>query len=717
MSITAEEFKHLENAKLHLGCGNHRIEGYINIDISQTETTDLSMDLAQLPVLPVSIGCAFSNAFFEHLYRSKRVCHLYRIRQALSKNGFVCYIGIPYFTNVAKFYLDKSAGTAGPVFDLYNVFRYTHGDPEDSMVRNYQAQLHKSLFNEEELNTLLAQAGFTSWAIFEYGFPGDYSELPVNIGFYACNNSDIPLEQAVLRYLKPLDGILIRLKTLHLLSINNNQLLCKPAALKEIANTVVSVYTQANNFNHDKAIKLSWGEYYKYIYFHGYHNDPALPITLLKIESLPAELSTFFQRFFGLCDMYMKHPNAEWFVSLDSRTFIHPYNLQKALATLDPDTAIYAGGPGLFLSRELMKLLFGKREAFLIFAKQFFDNNKDTQTTIDLCLSYYLRHVMNIGLTQLGGTYNNPLNAREAFRSAEHTDIVAVYNTDCKRIRQFHEDARLGRDIFASTSLPALQEEHIITGNRFRRLADCVIDQCASDLFISPDRNIYFVKTDYYLDLFIEQVLPRINFPFILITHNSDHPVNNIALLENKYLIKWYGMNCHIKHPKLQPIPIGIANEEWAHGNKEALVKVMEKTTVKKSMVYCNFNLATNMKYRLKALNELQHCSFIAYDFSQHNYEEYLTILASYSFTISPPGNSIDCHRIWESIYVGTIPIILKHTAMESFYDLPVVVIDNWTDLTEAFLEKKYQEIVGRTYPAKHDFLWYKKMILAGTDT
>ena len=107
-----------------------------------------------------------------------------RIREALEPGGACCYIGVPYFRNVARFYLEKAPGTLGPVFDLYNVYRYTHGDPEHQQAW-WLGQLHKSLFDEDELAGLLREAGFESFVMFCYGYPGDDHELPVTMGFYA----------------------------------------------------------------------------------------------------------------------------------------------------------------------------------------------------------------------------------------------------------------------------------------------------------------------------------------------------------------------------------------------------------------------------------------------------------------------------------------------------------------------------------------------------
>ena len=77
-----------------------------------------------------------------------RAPHLRRVRQALAADGVCCYIGIPYFPAIARLYVERGPGTASDVFDLYNVYRYTHGDPEGQAAW-WLGQLHKSLFDED----------------------------------------------------------------------------------------------------------------------------------------------------------------------------------------------------------------------------------------------------------------------------------------------------------------------------------------------------------------------------------------------------------------------------------------------------------------------------------------------------------------------------------------------------------------------------------------
>jgi predicted SAM-dependent methyltransferase len=173
--------------RLHLGCGDDSLTGFINVDYRQTQATDVVMDLALPRLAAGSVALAFSHAFFEHLYRNARLPHLQRIRQSLEPGGVCCYIGIPYFRNIARFYLEGAPGIVGPSFDLFNVYRYTHGDPEHAPSW-WLGQLHKSLFDEPELDHLLRESGFQSFVQFTYVYPGEPQEVPVSMGFYATSD-------------------------------------------------------------------------------------------------------------------------------------------------------------------------------------------------------------------------------------------------------------------------------------------------------------------------------------------------------------------------------------------------------------------------------------------------------------------------------------------------------------------------------------------------
>lgn len=50
-------------------------------------------------------------------------------------------------------------------------------------------------------------------------------------------------------------------------------------------------------------------------------------------------------------------------------------------------------------------------------------------------------------------------------------------------------------------------------------------------------------------------------------------------------------------------------------------------------------------------------------------------------------GAGLDCHRTWESLAMGAIPIVLNNTLLPLYDGLPVMVVNNWTEVNEKLLE------------------------------
>lgn len=219
---------------------------------------------------------------------------------------------------------------------------------------------------------------------------------------------------------------------------------------------------------------------------------------------------------------------------------------------------------------------------------------------------------------------------------------------------------------------------NFITGNKFKSLADDFIDESKPYIDLRNKPKVIFLFTDW-VEAFRQSILPRIDWQFKLITHNADMGVyeKDLDLLNDERLIRWFGMNCHLEHDKLTPIPIGIANKKWPHGNEELLQKVIDLNLPKIDRIYCNFDPNTNPNRRM-ILKELQPRKDIDFEHNNLNQEEYWKRLASYKYVISPPGNSVDCHRIWESLYLKTIPICLENISLKQYKKLPIMFLNSY---------------------------------------
>jgi hypothetical protein len=59
-----------------------------------------------------------------------------------------------------------------------------------------------------------------------------------------------------------------------------------------------------------------------------------------------------------------------------------------------------------------------------------------------------------------------------------------------------------------------------------------------------------------------------------------------------------------------------------------------------------------------------------------------------YAFVVSPPGEGLDCHRTWEAMCLGCIPILISSPLDDLFEDLPVLIVSSWTDISRDLLYK-----------------------------
>ena len=71
-----------------------------------------------------------------------------------------------------------------------------------------------------------------------------------------------------------------------------------------------------------------------------------------------------------------------------------------------------------------------------------------------------------------------------------------------------------------------------------------------------------------------------------------------------------------------------------------------------------------------------------------------------FSFVLSPAGGGYDCHRTWEALILGCIPIVKRfNLPFERIYDdLPVLIVNEWSDVSEALLTKTVNEFRYKSF-------------------
>ena len=228
------------------------------------------------------------------------------------------------------------------------------------------------------------------------------------------------------------------------------------------------------------------------------------------------------------------------------------------------------------------------------------------------------------------------------------------------------------------------------------------------------------------LKFFVKNIFPKINKNFILVSGDSDlcvpREILNVpefnSIVNSPYLIKWFAQNTQIQeHSKIIQMPIGldyhtISNDpkcSWKLPVEGCLPSEQEKIliNIKENIVpfyeripkiYVNFTMHNDRfgdrKNSLKTIS--QDLLEINNTFTPrtNNWKN----ATNYSFVLSPFGCGMDCHRTWEALCLGCIPIVKASNFSKLFENLPVLIVNDWNDVTKELLDKTIKNFKTKTF-------------------
>jgi hypothetical protein len=156
-------------------------------------------------------------------------------------------------------------------------------------------------------------------------------------------------------------------------------------------------------------------------------------------------------------------------------------------------------------------------------------------------------------------------------------------------------------------------------------------------------------------------------------------------------------------------LPIGFANSKWEHGNLD-FFNNYNNCVNKTQNVYFNFTISTNKNKRIECFDKLKDKLYWLNTISP---KENIIRLSKYKFCICPEGNGYDTHRLWESLYLQTIPIVIKNDFIDTLtrhLNLPMIILNDWNDFDESLLN--YDNYVfDENYFTKLKMSFYKNKI------
>ena len=237
-----------------------------------------------------------------------------------------------------------------------------------------------------------------------------------------------------------------------------------------------------------------------------------------------------------------------------------------------------------------------------------------------------------------------------------------------------------------------------------------------------------------YLQSF-SKLIQYVPFNFVLISGDADTTVpDDISgwkdILASKHMLRWYAQNLAWQNAhavddsyKLRHLPIGLdlhtlhtraANvAHWgpAATPLEQVGQLMDVASVAPDFrsripqLFCNFHLnkpqrsyffVTHTADRAEAEISLRSIRNVAFfQDTKKNRLDTWTEQSRYAFVASPHGVGLDCHRTWEALALGSVPVVKTSPLNHLYDDLPVLIVDSWDAVTPALLADKQKEFAS----------------------
>jgi len=186
----------------------------------------------------------------------------------------------------------------------------------------------------------------------------------------------------------------------------------------------------------------------------------------------------------------------------------------------------------------------------------------------------------------------------------------------------------------------------------------------------------------------------RVSPKKIILSHNSDISLSHVDVPSSSFL---FLQNYNGSAPNIMALPIGLERVRWYPYKRDILEEVKLMNIDIEFDFYLNFSTQTNPKRKGYYQKFSGPRSLVKYGSNGVDYRNYLIDIKRSRFTVSPEGNGIDCHRTWESIYMGRCPIIESSMfadnvyGMYSSFDGPYVEFDYSNMICLEYWERKMQ--------------------------
>jgi len=211
----------------------------------------------------------------------------------------------------------------------------------------------------------------------------------------------------------------------------------------------------------------------------------------------------------------------------------------------------------------------------------------------------------------------------------------------------------------------------------------------------------------------IVRQFPRLaKFPScVLITSFSDDCCTSSMIRRLPSNVRrWFSNNVMTRNPRVTAVPIGVRTSQEVEMELRRAIDNGRQSI--RNLMYVNFwrQIPRPINPREGLYEMFSGRPWVTAEggFGHVPMSEFYTQIASHPYVLSPPGAGPDCHRHWESLLLGSVPVVLRSLATRLLEGLPCLQVASWDEVTEERLVAELPALQARFAMADMDVCWFE---------
>lgn len=219
-----------------------------------------------------------------------------------------------------------------------------------------------------------------------------------------------------------------------------------------------------------------------------------------------------------------------------------------------------------------------------------------------------------------------------------------------------------------------------------------------------PPRTVFLSMRGFFASIpyFYEEILPKIETPFILVTGSEDLTIPNqidnrwrafhpnekemiYRILTDDRLIHWFAENRDEVLPRMSSLPLGYVFHDGQTNSVSVEVRPRVPVRERPLRALCSHRTRigpqSETRHQVTKLCRQRFNHMTTVVEQEVSYAEFLGLIEEHAFILCVQGGGIDpSPKAWTAIANGSIPIVASSPLDDAYSQLPVAIVDGWDE-------------------------------------